>query len=459
MGRFTRHFVVPLLVLAVPLGILAGLGFLSAERQLARTRENAIARTVDAVTALVADYQQALERETLLLARDPAVVEGTAKGDWATLARGASPRVLAVTQDGLADFIAIRDGRGAPLVQVPAGPPPSLPGMPPSREPTSTLRLAGGRPYFLVVAPISGATERAPFGATGTVVAGRRLDGLATSLDRLPARPAVLFLAGDRALVASRPDLPAAGWTTAAGSGALTVAGEPWALRRLETPLASSPDGALWVALSVRDFGRAERRLLYEFLALVAGGAVVLAGVVLAFLPPAGRSRPVAGPRPENPRVVLERRNRELEALNAIATTIGRGANLETTARETLEVVRGLAGMDVGSVYQVNMAARELIMVAGSGFDPRYVETSRVRPLDGSRIGDAVLANRILVTHLDAVPPAEEGLRRMAAERAHRTQLAMPIPVEQQTWGVMALVSQETREFSDEEMKILSSVA
>ena len=64
-----------------------------------------------AVTALVADYQQALERETLLLARDPAVVEGTAKGDWATLARGASPRVLAVTQDGLADFIAIRDGR------------------------------------------------------------------------------------------------------------------------------------------------------------------------------------------------------------------------------------------------------------------------------------------------------------------------------------------------------------
>ena len=459
MGRFTRHFVVPLLVLAVPLGILAGLGFLSAERQLARTREDAIARTVDAVTALVADYQQALERETLLLARDPAVVEGAAKGDWAILARGASPRVLAVTQDGLADFIAIRDGAGAPLVQVPAGPPPSLPGMPASREPITALRLAGGRPYFLVVAPINGATERAPFGATGTVVAGRRLDGLATSLDRLPARPAVLFLAGDRALAASRADLPAAGWTAAVGAGVLTVAGEPWALRRLETPLASSPDGALWVALSVRDFGLAERRLLYEFLALVAGGAVVLAGVVLAFLPPAGRPRPVAGPRAENPRVVLERRNRELEALNAIATTIGRGANLETTARETLEVVRGLAGMDVGSVYQVDMAARELIMVAGSGFDPRYVETSRVRPLDGSRIGDAVLANQIQVTHLDAAPPAEEGLRQMAAERAHRTQLAMPIPVEQQTWGVMALVSQETREFSDEEMKILSSVA
>src|SRR6266404_5935838 len=193
--------------------------------------------------ALVGDYQDALKRETLLLARDPTVIEGTAKGDWATLARGASPRVLAVTQDGIADFIAIRDGRGAPLVQVPAGPPPSLPGMPASSEPITALRLAGGRPYFLVVAPISGATERAPFGATGTVVAGRRLDGLAASLDRLPARPAVLFLAGDRALATSRPDLPATGWTPAVGSGIAMVAGEPWSLRRLESLAEASPDG------------------------------------------------------------------------------------------------------------------------------------------------------------------------------------------------------------------------
>jgi len=459
VGRFVRHFTIPFLVLAIPLGILAGLGFVSAERQLVRTREGAIARTVDAAGALVGDYQDALKRETLLLARDPAVIEGTAKGDWATLARGASPRVLAVTQDGIADFIAIRDGRGAPLVQVPAGPPPSLPGMPASSEPTATLRLAGGRPYFLVVAPISGATERAPFGATGTVVAGRRLDGLGASLDRLPARPVVLFLAGDRALAASRSDLPGAGWTPATGAGVATVGGEPWALRRLEVPGAESPDGALWVALPVREFAQAERRLLGEFVALLVGGIVVLAGVVLAFLPSAGRARPVAGPRTENPRIALERRNRELEALNAIATTIGRGANLETTARETLEVVRGLAGMDVGSVYQLDASGRELIMVAGSGFDPRHVETSRVRPVDGSRIGDAVRTNQILVTHLDAIPPSEEGLRQMAAERAHRTQLAMPIPVEEQTWGVMALVSRETREFSDEEMKILSSVA
>ncbi len=459
MGRFIRHFTVPFLVLAIPLGILAGLGFVSAERQLARTREGAIARTVDAVSALVGDYQDALKRETLLLARDPAIIEGTAKGDWATLARGASPRVLAVTQDGLADFIAIRDGRGAPLVQVPAGPPPSLPGMAPTGEPITALRLAGGRPYFLVVAPISGATESAPFGATGTVVAGRRLDGLAASLARLPASPAVLFLVGDRALATSRPDLPATGWTPAVGSGIATVAGEPWALRRLETAAASSPDGALWVALSVREFAQAERRLLFEFLALLAGGAVVLVGVVLAFLPPAHRPRRARGPRPDSPRVALERRNRELEALNAVSATIGRGADLETTASETLEVVRGLASMDVGSLYRVDATGTQLVMVAQSGFDPRHLERFLVRPLEGSRIGDAVRTGHILVTNLDVTPPSDQALRQMAAERAHRTQLAIPIPVEKQTWGVMALVSRDQREFSAEEMAILSSVA
>ena len=112
MGRFIRGFLVPFLLLAIPLGILAALGFVAVQRQLVRTREDAIVRTVGAVTALVADYQESLRRETVLLAQDPAVIEGTLKGDWATLARGASPRVLAVTQDGLADFITIRDSSG-----------------------------------------------------------------------------------------------------------------------------------------------------------------------------------------------------------------------------------------------------------------------------------------------------------------------------------------------------------
>jgi len=114
------------------------------------------------------------------------------------------------------------------------------------------------------------------------------------------------------------------------------------AVRRLGEPVATSPDGGLWVVLSVREFARAEHRLLLEFLALLGAGVVVLAGVVLAFLPAGGRPRPTAGspPRPDSPRVALERRNRELEALNAVFSTMSGGSNLVTTASEALEVVR-----------------------------------------------------------------------------------------------------------------------
>src|SRR4030095_14149104 len=96
--------------------------------------------------------------------------------------------------------------RGPPLMCVPAGPPPSLPGTATPTEAVLTLRLAGGRPYFLVTAPVMSATDREPT-TVGTVVAGRRLDGLGPLLERLPSRPSVVFLAGDRALAASRGQL------------------------------------------------------------------------------------------------------------------------------------------------------------------------------------------------------------------------------------------------------------
>jgi GAF domain-containing protein/ActR/RegA family two-component response regulator len=458
--RFARAFLIPFLLLALPLAILAGLGYISASRQLARGRDAAIAHTVDAVTALVADYQESLRRETVLLGRDPAVIEGTVKGDWATLARGASPRVLAVTQDGLADFITIRDARGVPLVQVPASPPPGVPGAPPSTEPVLSLRLAGGRPYFLVTAAVAAPAEREPRGGAGTVVAGRRIEGLAALLDRLPTRPAVVFLAGDRAVAASRENVPTGGWARASAVGLVNIGDEPFALRRLEAPVATSPDGSLWVILPVQEFARAEHRLWIEFLALLGAGTTVLAGVVAAFLRPlGGRPRPAPGPRPTSARIALERRNRELEALNAIFATMSRSADLATTASETLEVVRGLAGMDLASVYRLDDGGQQLVLVAHSGLDPRYLERTRTRPVDGSHIGDAARTGQIQVTHLDVSPPTEDQIRELAAERSHQTQLAIPIPVESRTWGVMALVSQERRKFSPEEQTILFGVA
>ena len=194
---------------------------------------------------------------------------------------------------------------------------------------------------------------------------------------------------------------------------------------------------------------------------MLGAGAVVLRAWVLAFLPAGGRPRPDGGlgPRPGQPRVVLERRNRELEALNAVFSTMSRGGDLATTASEALEVVRGLARMDVGVIYRLDHDGNQLVLEGQSGIDPRYLDRSRNRPLEGSHMGDAARTGQILVTRLDASPPSDEQIREMAVERAHRIQLAVPIPVENRTWGVMALVSKEQRAFSPQEIAILSGVA
>ena len=127
-----------------------------------------------------------MRRETILLARDPAVVRGHGEGDWAILARGASPRVLAVTRDGLADFITIRDARGTPLVQVPASPPPSLRTLHGRARPVLTLRLAGGQPYFLVTAPVQARPDGSRPAARARWWRAGASRGSTLPLDRLP---------------------------------------------------------------------------------------------------------------------------------------------------------------------------------------------------------------------------------------------------------------------------------
>src|SRR5207245_1533229 len=111
--------VAPVLVALLVVWVAGGLWL---ARRGAERHEVAVADTVAAVRALVDAAQHELRRETALLAKDPTIVEGALKRDWVTLARGASPRMLALTLERIADLLFVLDATGAPLVQVPATP-------------------------------------------------------------------------------------------------------------------------------------------------------------------------------------------------------------------------------------------------------------------------------------------------------------------------------------------------
>ena len=396
--------------------------------------EEVLAGTLAAVRAVVDSAQGDMRREAALLAEDPAVREGALRSDWATLARGASPRMAALTLQRVADLLVVLDAAGAPLVQVPATPRVPLPALPRSAEPVARLGVVGDRVYVLGWAPLP----------VGAVVVGRRFESLVGPLAGLPSRPALVVLAGDRALAGSLPGLPATGWEAATRARMVSLAGETWHAHALDAA------GGLWAL--VPDHGRmaAARRFWFWWaVSLSAASGGVLASALLA-----PRRRP-RGARPAGD----ERRGKQLEALYAVAQTMGTGEDLAVTAERTLDVVCSFARIEFGGVFRFDEAAQTLALIAHRGLSPEDVERLRVRRLDQSHVGEAMRTGRYVVTDLTRSRVLTPEVREQVRVGGYRSQLALPITADGRIWGVMALISREPRAWPEDELTLLQAVA
>lgn len=305
-GRL-RLFLITLAVVGVPLGVLAMAGAGVAVREVDRAREARSAQTVGTVAAVVAEAQDGLRREARVLARDPALVEAASRGDWGVLARWGSPRILALTREGIADVVVVRDARNAPLLQVPPLAKLALPTGPAPIEPRVGLALVDGRPYLLATAALW--TPALGEGATaGTVAMGRRIEGLARALDALPGSPALVVLSGDRAVASTRAGEPDGGWPSAVRAGRASIGGEAFVLRPLAGAVGAPADAALWALAPESGSAASVRRLWAWAVALSVGGAVILALGVGVILSGVGRvrGRPAESPLDAAPTPVAE---------------------------------------------------------------------------------------------------------------------------------------------------------
>ena len=433
-------------------------------RHLSLAREQAVARAQESAAALVADAQAALHREARLLARDPALVDGVVKGDWATLARGVSPRLAAITLERVADFVSVLDASGSALLQVPALPPTPVPAPAAVTASPPGLTVLNGHPYIVAAVPVVGpaAGDAGEARPAGFVVIARRLENVVPLAAGASVLPGILFLENGRALVASFHRPLTADWIGVTIAGRLSLDGGRDFLVRPADHVAVSGPGRLWVLVADESAGR--RRALVGWLVGLALCALAstAASLLLRREPAARRRRAaefMAEPEPSDPDVELARRNRELEALNAVALSMGRAADVAATAGEMLDVVRAFAQMEMGGVHQLDPGGGTLTLIAQRGLTPEFAAHIRVRPVDGSFVGDAARTGRLIVTHLDASSLTDPHLTQLQALRAHRTQLALPIPVKGQTWGVMSLISQEQRDLLTEEVKVLEAVA
>jgi GAF domain-containing protein len=439
-----------LVLVLVALAALWSAGGALLAQRLHEREETALAALAAVVGARLGEVESLVRREAVLLAQDPAVVEGLVRRDWATLARGAV-HLRALTLDGVADFVLVADVGGTPLAHAP----PTLrladTDAAPPAAPVVAFRALGGQPFLLARAPV-----HADAGLVGLVAVARRLDRPPTAA---PA-PAVALVAGDRLLGSTLPGAPATGWVAATAAGSLAVGGQRWLVR----PAGRVGDDVAWALVPEGVVAR-ERGWLWAMLA--GSWLIAAAGAALALLRGRRRSEPVGGPAsaaspgpaaPAEPEI--ERRNRELEALHAAAVTMGSRGDLVTTAEQTLDVVLAAARMHVGAVYRLDAARERLVLLASRGLTAEQADRLRERRVDASHTGEAVRTGRFVVTDLTTSPYVRDPvLRRAIADGQFHTQLALPIAVEGQVWGVLVLVTAEPRTFDADLLTLLQGVA
>ncbi len=254
----TRRSLVLALVMAMAWGVVG----LVVDRPLHTAHEAQLAEAVGAIRAVIAEAGESIRRDAALLARSLLIVQGERDGEWFNLSSPQQTLIFSVTRG--AARLHIVSPSGTPLAQAEGQ---TLPSIAPPEKPVTGLRVLDDRPWILGIAPLVGMARSggAVPGAFGMVILGRVLDTL--DLDRAPARPALVTVSGDRAVMRPRA-APEIGWRAATEARAILIDHEWHALRAV----ADFDSGeSLWALMREPQY-RTSRRWRWGF---VAAGAVI----------------------------------------------------------------------------------------------------------------------------------------------------------------------------------------
>jgi GAF domain-containing protein/ActR/RegA family two-component response regulator/anti-sigma regulatory factor (Ser/Thr protein kinase) len=437
----------------------------------AATRHQAhVTRAVGLATGRLREVRDVALRMADLVAHEPAVVRATSQRDGAGLARALGLRLASLTPDRLADLVLVtgRDGMvvatwgapGAPQLPqrsaLPGGAVAPL-GLAPGSgvrggsPPAARVQLVGGRAHLVAVAPVvTPEGERA-----GAAAVAWRFDRLQDGRGEGDDAFALVAVADDALVGATRLALPAGGWRTAAARGARALDGERWTVHRL-----AGVDGVL--ALVPERAHVAERRRILGW----AGGSLAVAAAALigvAWLSaraagPAApaTSAPSAGTRSASARSPLA-------ALLAISDKILVASSWES--REVFDAIAqaavALMGAQAARVWIADRDAGVLRPHGSAGFD-----REREGPMtDHATIpfGDGLVgavfqsgAPEYLVDVQETDRVLNQRLARTAGLHAFA---GIPLVVADRVVGVLAILFGDRRLFDAEDRALMSLLA
>ncbi len=153
----------------------------------------------------------------------------------------------------------------------------------------------------------------------------------------------------------------------------------------------------------------------------------------------------------------LERRNRELSVLNAIAQALNREVDLNQALQTTLAKAAELLGLDTGWVWLLDEHSGSSYLAATQNLPPALADhptrmEGRCYCLDTFRAGDmdgAANVNVVTCSRLKWLVDGTMGLRYHAS---------IPLYAQEKQLGVLNLASTDWRELSQDDLRLLHTI-
>lgn len=153
----------------------------------------------------------------------------------------------------------------------------------------------------------------------------------------------------------------------------------------------------------------------------------------------------------------LERRNRELSILNAIAAELNRSVDLDATLRTALALVSELLGLRTGWVWLLHEETGIPYLAAAQNLPPALADHPRRMEgtcycLDTFQAGDlegAANVNVVTCSRLKGLLEGSDGLRYHAS---------IPLYAQRKQLGILNVVSPDWRELSADDLRLLHTV-
>ncbi len=153
----------------------------------------------------------------------------------------------------------------------------------------------------------------------------------------------------------------------------------------------------------------------------------------------------------------LQRRQRELEALNEVGRAISASLELDRTLDLILDKAGDLLGVTYSYVVRLDEATGELLPLRTRGLDPQEDEVTSFKVGEGL-VGLAAL-ERMPIMSTDILSDPRARLTRRAYRYGLRSALAIPLAVPDRVFGVLSVFRPEPGGFSEAEVRLASAFA